>query len=171
MNEWIEPSGKTDLTQWQTRSPHKSTKTMIFLDELSESGPTHPLSPTYLTSKGATTNKLWSSHQWQTGGRSKKGENLTVHTLRQSLAVPAQLSRSVKIRLGNCLVLNLCRQASKIGRILTFASFFYKAFNTFFLCLCYTCFNCVAPVKTFRSQLFQTCTTYITFSQCTFDII
>ena len=52
---------------------HKSTKTMNVLDGLSGSDPAHPLSPTYLNSKGATTNKLRSSHQWQTGGHSRKG--------------------------------------------------------------------------------------------------
>ena len=96
--------------------------------------------------------------------------------LRQSQAVPAQLSRyMVRIRLGkrmgfrlkvrkDGLVLNLCRQTSDIRPSLTFFPFFYKAFNTVYFSPCYACLNCVTPVKPVRSKFFKACTTYITFS-------
>ena len=74
--EWIiqctEPSGETDLTRSPTQGLHKRVPRQFFLDELGMSDKTHPLSPTYMGSNGATTAKLWNRYQWQARGRSRK---------------------------------------------------------------------------------------------------
>ena len=65
-----------------------------FRDELEVSAPTHPLIPTSLSSINTVNHKLWSSQNWQTGGRSRMRVHWKVEALLTKSSCRAQLVRS-----------------------------------------------------------------------------